>query len=343
MIDAHPAPTPLAWHLVVRGQLRVRSGRLDDGESDLRAALEVRPPVEPEIRARALGLLAEAALVRGDPSGAIVLVDEALAVLAPTDEVPVRTHLHAVGLRAAADRAQRAGARREDAGVADAAAIAGSHVTNLLLAQAGSLVDGGGTEARVTSRVAWGLAEEGRRAGASDPASWAAAATALSAAGEPHLAFGCRYREAEAMLAARSDRSAATAILREISTWAAAVGAMPLLREVESLARRARLDLDDPSGVPGTPRTGQPAPGPGDPYGLSSRELEVLALLVAGRTNREIGETLFISDKTASAHVTHILDKLGVKSRGAAAALAARGGLVATGPDEQDEPSRGAH
>ncbi len=51
-----------------------------------------------------------------------------------------------------------------------------------------------------------------------------------------------------------------------------------------------------------------------DPFGLSPRELEVLALLAAGRTNRQIGDELFISPKTASVHVTHILDKLGVRA-----------------------------
>jgi DNA-binding CsgD family transcriptional regulator len=71
-----------------------------------------------------------------------------------------------------------------------------------------------------------------------------------------------------------------------------------------------------------------PPPPPPDPYGLSAREREVLAMLVDGRTNREIGAALFISEKTASVHVTHILDKMGVTSRGAAAALAARAGLV---------------
>jgi DNA-binding NarL/FixJ family response regulator len=52
-------------------------------------------------------------------------------------------------------------------------------------------------------------------------------------------------------------------------------------------------------------------PADSNPYGLSPRELHVLALLVEGRANREIGAALFISDKTASVHVTHILDKLG--------------------------------
>ena len=73
------------------------------------------------------------------------------------------------------------------------------------------------------------------------------------------------------------------------------------------------------------------APAPRDPYCLSPREREVLALLIDGRTNREIGSALFISESTASVHVTHILDKLGVNSRGAAVAVAVRAGLVPVG------------
>jgi DNA-binding NarL/FixJ family response regulator len=82
------------------------------------------------------------------------------------------------------------------------------------------------------------------------------------------------------------------------------------------------------SGDPGGPPSRESStPAVNNPYGLSPREREVLAFLVDGRTNREIGEALFISEKTASVHVTHILDKLGVNSRGAAAAAAVRGGL----------------
>jgi len=54
----------------------------------------------------------------------------------------------------------------------------------------------------------------------------------------------------------------------------------------------------------------------------------VLGLLAAGRTNRQIADALFISVKTAGIHVSNILAKLGVASRGEAAALAHRGGLV---------------
>jgi len=61
---------------------------------------------------------------------------------------------------------------------------------------------------------------------------------------------------------------------------------------------------------------------------LSSREIEVLRLVAAGRSNGEIGEQLFISRKTAGVHVTHILDKLGVSNRVEAAMAAARLGIL---------------
>jgi DNA-binding NarL/FixJ family response regulator len=62
--------------------------------------------------------------------------------------------------------------------------------------------------------------------------------------------------------------------------------------------------------------------------GLSPREVEVLGLVALGRSNGEIAEELFISRKTASVHVTHILDKLAVSNRVEAAMVAARVGLV---------------
>ena len=58
--------------------------------------------------------------------------------------------------------------------------------------------------------------------------------------------------------------------------------------------------------------------------GLTAREIEVLRLIGEGRSNREIGEVLFISAKTASVHVTHILQKLNVATRVQAAIAADR-------------------
>ncbi|MER7370746.1 response regulator transcription factor, partial [Nonomuraea wenchangensis] len=69
--------------------------------------------------------------------------------------------------------------------------------------------------------------------------------------------------------------------------------------------------------------TDEPA-GDGQPLGLTARELEVLREVTNGRSNREIAETLVISVKTVSVHVSNILAKLGVAGRGEAAATAHR-------------------
>ncbi|HEY8583852.1 MAG TPA: response regulator transcription factor, partial [Capillimicrobium sp.] len=72
---------------------------------------------------------------------------------------------------------------------------------------------------------------------------------------------------------------------------------------------------------------GSAAEDPAAVLGLTVREREVLELLALGRTNREIGETLFMAEKTASVHVSRILAKLDVRSRTEAAAVAHRLGL----------------
>jgi DNA-binding NarL/FixJ family response regulator len=64
---------------------------------------------------------------------------------------------------------------------------------------------------------------------------------------------------------------------------------------------------------------------------LTTRELEVLSLVAAGHTNREIGERLFISEKTAVRHVSNIFGKLGVHTRAEAARAAAESGLTSDG------------
>jgi HD-GYP domain-containing protein (c-di-GMP phosphodiesterase class II) len=64
------------------------------------------------------------------------------------------------------------------------------------------------------------------------------------------------------------------------------------------------------------------------PLGLSEREVEVLALLARGLSNKEIGAALFISARTAGNHIAHIYDKTGINSRAAAALFAVTRGLV---------------
>ena len=64
------------------------------------------------------------------------------------------------------------------------------------------------------------------------------------------------------------------------------------------------------------------------PFGLTPREHEVLRLLVAGRSDREIADALFVGRRTAQTHVASILNKLGAANRTEAAAIAVRDGLV---------------
>jgi DNA-binding NarL/FixJ family response regulator len=110
--------------------------------------------------------------------------------------------------------------------------------------------------------------------------------------------------------------------LQSAHATAERLGAAPLRRELEGLARRARIDLTQPTAAEAAP------PRPADPYGLTPREREVLALVADGCTNPQIAQALFISARTAGIHVSNILAKLGVASRGEAAAIAHRSGLV---------------
>jgi DNA-binding NarL/FixJ family response regulator len=99
----------------------------------------------------------------------------------------------------------------------------------------------------------------------------------------------------------------------------------PLTQAIERLARRGRVALATPGGD--TPRA-SPTPASRAETRLTPRESEVLALVADGRTNRQIGEVLFISEKTASVHVSRLLAKLGASTRGEAAAIARRSGLL---------------
>jgi DNA-binding NarL/FixJ family response regulator len=108
--------------------------------------------------------------------------------------------------------------------------------------------------------------------------------------------------------------------LRRALDVARELDARPLREELEALARRARIDLDAAAG-------GSPVVAALTQLELTAREIDVLALIADGKTNRQIATELFISNKTASAHVSHILSKLSVQNRTAAAATARRLGL----------------
>ena len=203
-----------------------------------------------------------------------------------------------------------------------------------------------------------------RLVGRDDADSWADLATRWHEIGQPYREAMARWHQAEATLAAaiagpggsRTDarlvRADARDPLLEAVALALQLHARPLLRELRELAGRALIPLpaevdallqepapstsgelvpaapppvaEPPAFGAGSPRSGSPG---GDTFGLSKRELEVLALIAQGRTNREIGDRLFISQKTVGVHVGNILSKLGVSGRVEAAAVAIRLGL----------------
>jgi DNA-binding CsgD family transcriptional regulator/tetratricopeptide (TPR) repeat protein len=217
------------------------------------------------------------------------------------------------GLSVEADRAEKARTAGDAATLADATDV-GRALLERVRAYAEQAPRAGlAHDVHVRGRHAKAEAEWTRLQGRSDPERWRAAVDAFSY-GNVYAMARCQWRLAEALLGA-SDREQATAAARAAHATATRPGAAPLQAALEALARRGRLDL------------GVALPAEPSLAGLTPRELEVLRLLVAGRSNRQIAEQLFISGKTASVHVTNLLSKLGVHSRLEAAAMARRLGL----------------
>ena len=154
----------------------------------------------------------------------------------------------------------------------------------------------------------------------SDADAWAGVAARWTDLGDQWATATALLREAEAAaLAGVVDRAASS--LRHAHSIASGLGAAPMLAEIEAVSRRTRISVEPPTRLVLDETS---AHG----LGLTSREAEVLVLVAAGRTNRQIGDELFVSDKTASVHVSNILRKLGVNSRVDAAAVAQRLGIA---------------
>jgi DNA-binding CsgD family transcriptional regulator len=292
---------------------------LGDEEVAIQCLEEVEPLVAVSTEAQWIGvlgaLLGELRRRRRDQLGARDAVAQALDRLEVcTDDVMRIARVTGVGVRVEADIAQRARDLREKAQERDAIARARIHVDRLRAAA----TDGGPVE------VAWltmGTADLARARGRDDPALWLKAAGEWDALSRPYPAALARWRAVEAAVE-RGDRAAAAGSARSALSAARTLGSRWLAEEVSVLAERARLDLEGDDGAGQTVVVGE-ADAP-DPFGLTARERQVLALLAEGATNRQIGAALYMAEKTASVHVSRILSKLGVRSRTQAAAVAHR-------------------
>lgn len=172
----------------------------------------------------------------------------------------------------------------------------------------------------------WGQfhAEVARAQGADTADTWAGLALDADRAGRLPDRMLARWREARKRLEVGDRGPETVSALRTVQADARTIGAAKLLAEVESLVSRVRLELS--TGRGSTPAARGPADGAGP---LTAREVQVLRLVAVGRSNRQIGRELFISDKTASVHVSHIMEKLGAAGRTEAASLARERGLLA--------------
>jgi DNA-binding CsgD family transcriptional regulator len=152
-------------------------------------------------------------------------------------------------------------------------------------------------------------------------AAWDTATAAWEQLRQPYQAATALLQGARAALR-EPDRVAAAGRLRRAARVADELGARLLSADARDLARRGGITLSGP-GDAGDHDGGDEHPAEAaSRMGLTARELEVLRLVAAGRSNREIASALFISPKTASVHVSNILGKLGSISRTEAAAKA---------------------
>jgi DNA-binding CsgD family transcriptional regulator len=287
------------------------------------AAEERRAWIEPfwstygfdEFTAR--GLLAEHALWQGDTKQALAEAQVAIKAdnMPPWGYSPSVIRPAAVALAARAERAIKARAVGDDQAAAAEIDAAGEL---LRIAREGAEFPRRpkfilGPEGR--GWLARAEAEYRRASGDNDPQAWQAVLDAFGPAYAYEIARA-RWRLAEA-LAETGHRDEADEQWRQAAQTADRLGARPLQAALADLARRARIGAvphEEPDGAVLA--------------SLTSREREVLRLLAAGRSNREIASVLFIAPKTASVHVSNILGKLGAASRTEAAAIAHREGLT---------------
>lgn len=319
----HPADGQAEADALIFGALlQVGTGAFELARSGLVAARRLlEGAIDTQLIAPFTEAEAELELWTGDPAAA----RRAIAAGVPRVERPIGANisrigpLYALGVRAAADSLVARRTKKEDR-VADAIRDEGNRYLALM------------AEAHAQIATRWpslvGLAvpylrlceaEATRLGGRPEPDAWNAAADALAGLGLRYPGAYARWREGQAILLQRRGKARARAPLHDAAEIARELGAQPLGAALAEVVERAGLELHEAS-------RGE-RDGLAQRFGLTRREQEVLNLLVVGRTNRQIAGELFISEKTAGAHVSNVLGKLGVASRTEAASLALRANM----------------
>jgi DNA-binding CsgD family transcriptional regulator/tetratricopeptide (TPR) repeat protein len=313
------------WLLTIRADVETGRGEFDAA----RAHLQTAGVTQREDRVHGLydACLAELALWERRWTDADAAIQNGLAQTRQRETAQIRVKLYTKGLRAQAELAALARARR-DPGAAHSWL---TRAAQLITAARDAAAEASPVTPNAAGWLALAEAEYARAHGSARPESWSEAANSWQRLERPPLAAYCRWRQAEALVTAGASRAEAAVPLREAHAIAARIRARPLLRELELLAQRARLDLAPPQATSPAGKHGLK-----ETLGLTPREAEVLNLLARGYTNREIAAMLVISVRTVSVHVSHILRKLGAPNRLEAAATISR---LTPPPSGQSEPT----
>ena len=297
--------------------LLIGRGRYDDARRCMAMSLKATADAD-DVQFRALALIRAGELAAHDGrwGEARTMLAEALDRAQATDDQYYASQAYAIAIRIEADRV--IAARRPGVDEVAHAHVVAEELRDGARAFATRLLARGAT--LLPEPAAWlrtAEVEYARVSGRDDATGWAEVAATWDEVGQPFPAAMARYHQTDALLRSRGSRDDALAVARKVLRVADELGAAPLASALRELARRSRLDLGATQSVD----------DPVAALNVTRRELDVLRLLAEGRTNRQIGESLFISEKTASVHVTNLLRKLGVPNRVEAAAIAQRVGL----------------
>ncbi len=304
---------------LLRAEFNLTLGRLSETDRELREARQhLRASSAAQFVYPLAMVEAELARLRGEPEAAHRTLMATLERDDLGDEPRYRWMVLSLAARVQAERAL--GARDEGRAVPDDVF---AHA-EALRSEAGSLRVVSPTDGGYRALV---LAETARLRREGETAAWREAQEQWRAAGDPVQLAYALFRYAEA-LSGDGDPGAGGVAAGEALALARAAGAAPLEADIDALIRGARLPTDAPANGAAPAFAPEAEPDEVERLGLTAREGEVLRLVADGRSNGQIAETLVISRKTASVHVSNILSKLGVSSRGEAAALAHRRGIA---------------
>ena len=316
IVDACRAQGPESTRHVVAAGMYLGVAQGADVSADL---AEARRWSELPILAIVVGIVCtELAIAAASPTDARNAVTDAIERVTAVWDATFMAQIRMIALLAAAyaDQVERLRLARDDAGIAAARAEVQPFLDDAAVV-IGSCRAERGSQSLGVEADAWVLrlaAETSRLDGRGPVSAWRAAVQGFGY-GDRYEQARSRLRLAEALIAA-DERPEAQDEARSAYGVARELGAAPLAAALESLARRARLDI------------GAPTSARSDGAGLTPREQEVLDLLARGRTNRQIGRELFISEKTASVHVSNILGKLHASGRTEAVTIAHHRGLI---------------